>query len=94
MLDKHGVLQTDPDSIKQITLDAYKYRLRNREMKPELKELQQLKENLFRKRMNMSKNNKTPDWTLDELNLVLNHLKKKMLQEIHMAMQTKFLSQK
>ena len=83
MLDKHGVLQTDPDSLKQITLGAYKYRLRNREMKPELKERQQLKENFFRKRMNMSKKNKTPDWTLDELNLVLDHLKKDASRDPH-----------
>ena len=39
MLDRNGVLQTDEDSIKQASVEAYKYRLTNREIKPELKEL-------------------------------------------------------
>ena len=76
MLDRNGVLQTDEDSIKEESVEAYKYRLRNREIKPELKELQQIKEGLFKQRIKESKLNKTTDWTMSELNIVLNHLKK------------------
>ena len=83
MLDRNGVLQTDEDSIKQASIETYKYRLRNREIKPELKELQKLKEDLFRERIKQSKQNKTPDWTMSDLNIVLNHLKKDASRDPH-----------
>ena len=76
MLDIKGVLQTEEEEINKAAIEAYRHRLRNRTIKPDLKELQYLKENICNERLRETKENKTPDWTIDELDVVLNHLKK------------------
>ena len=76
MLDRDGILQTDIENIKSVALDAYKYRLRNRTIKPGLEALQQLKENVCILRLKKSQRKRTQNWTMDDLNVVLSHLKK------------------
>ena len=76
MLDQEGVLQTDIENIKSAALEAYKFRLRKRKIKPGLETLQQLKENVCNLRIKKSQRNETQDWTIDDLNIVLSHLKK------------------
>ena len=55
MVDSDGVLQTDETKIKETAIEAYTHRLRNRKIKPELQGLKDIKENLFRLRINQSK---------------------------------------
>ena len=75
MLDMEGNLQTDGAKIKEVAINAYKKRLSNRQIKPELKEMQVLKENICNQRLKEAQQNKTPDWTEDELDRVLEYLK-------------------
>ena len=76
MLDQHGVIQTDEDILKEISKDAYRKRLENRKIKPGLEDMQQMKENLCKKRLEEAQRNKTPPWTMEELLQVLGHPKK------------------
>ena len=61
MLDNNGILQTDGDNIKSTALEAYKFRLRNRQIKPGREPLQQLKENICRLRLRKARRKKTPN---------------------------------
>ena len=76
MLDSAGVLQTDETNIKEAALYAYKHGLRNIYIKLKLEGLQDLKEALCEQRLKESKQIKIPDWTEEELDIALNHLKK------------------
>ena len=55
----------------------------NRTIKPELEGLQDLKETLCNQRLIEAKQVKTPDWTNEELDIVLNHLKKDKSRDPH-----------
>ena len=50
--------------------------LENRKIKEELKDLQKAKEELCKMRLKKASKNVTPDWTMDELEVVLKYLKK------------------
>ena len=76
MLDDSGNLVTNPDLIKDLTLEVYRKRLQNRNMKKNLVHIQKEKEQLCYKRLKDAKNNKTEPWTMDDLEAVLNQLKK------------------
>ena len=76
MIDKEGILQTDPVKILEATTDAYSHRLRSRPIKEGLESVKDAKEKLCNERLTKAKNNKTPDWTMNELEKVLEHLKK------------------
>ena len=75
--DKDGNLITNPEKLKELYIEAYMERLTHREMSPELLKLRTLREQLFVKRLELSKKNKSPDWTMEDLDKVLHHLKKK-----------------
>ena len=73
--DKEGNITTNPDTIKEIYLDAYSDRLKHREMNPGLLKLKLLREELFQQRLKICKSRKSPAWTIDDLDKVLGKLK-------------------
>ena len=83
LLDREGVLHSDDINIKEAAIYAYKHRLRNRQTKPGLEGLQIIKENLCNERLKETKLNVTPDWNLEELEVVLHHLKKDASRDPH-----------
>ena len=76
-LDKEGNMVTNPLTIKDIYLEAYVDRLKHRDIIPELENLKILREQLFKERLAQSKLNKSPPWTMDNLDAVLLKLKKR-----------------
>ena len=76
MLDSEGILHTSPEEIETIALKTYQQRLKNRPMKEELKHIQKDKEDLCKLRLKVASTRKTPPWTLDQLEVVLDYLKK------------------
>ena len=73
--DKFGNLITNHEGLKKLYLETYIHRLRNRHIKDELKEIKKLKEELFELRLELSKCNKSAPWTMDQLEVILKHLK-------------------
>ena len=76
MMDKNGVLHTSAHEIEDIALETYQNRLRNREIKDELKHIKDYKEKLCMMRLEKAKRNKTTPWTKEQLEVVLKRLKK------------------
>ena len=76
MLDESGNLLTSYDAIEKVALKTFADRLKNRPMKENLKHVQKEKEDLCKLRLDLARKNKTPPWTLDQLDVVLNYLKK------------------
>ena len=83
MLDSEGVLQIDDTKIKEAAIDAYTHRMRNRQIKPNLEGLKSIKETLCEDRLKETKLNKSPDWDLNDLDIVLHHLKKDASRDPH-----------
>ena len=73
--DKFGNLVTSPEGIKNLYLEAYQNRLKNREIKPELFDLYVLKMELWLSRLEYLKETKTSCWKMNELEKVLKGLK-------------------
>ena len=71
-----GELVTQPTKLKELYENTYKNRLSHRVMKPELVEMYNLKMNLFKMRLEVSRNVKTEKWTPENLLNVLKALKK------------------
>ena len=76
MLDDDGNLLTSHKAIEKEALNTYEKRLRNRPIKEGLEQMQNDKENLCKLRLDLARRNKTPPWTLEELDVVLKYLKK------------------
>ena len=76
MLDNEDNLITNEDQIKHMAVKAYKERLRNRPIAEGLEHVKDAKEKLADILMEKARLNKTPPWTMEELELVLNKLKK------------------
>ena len=76
MLDNEGNLVTSAKAIEDLAVETYKKRLENRKMKDDLKHVQTDKEELCKLRSKMASKKKTPDWTMEQLETVLNYLKK------------------
>ena len=76
IFDQDGNIITNPEKIQDLALDMYKKRLENRKIKEKFEHIQEEKEQLCYKRLEIAKNNKTEPWTIDDLETVLNHLKK------------------
>ena len=83
MKDQDGVLITDPDRIKSETLIHYQKVLANRPIKDGYDSFQKDREDLCKNRLEMCKKNKTPEWTLNQLEVVLKHLKKDVSRDPH-----------
>ena len=76
MLDDQGNLVTSAESIQELSLKKLATeRLRDREMKTELKHMRKTKETLCELNLAKAKLNKTPDWTLKDVEIVLKNLK-------------------
>ena len=75
--DIHGNLVTNTEGIKNLCLDEILKRLRHREIHPNLKELQTLKETLCQKRIDLARQIKSEPWTMKQLEEVLKVLKNK-----------------
>ena len=75
MNDKHGNLLTSDDAIKDRALEAYKERLSKNQMHDNLKEFEKDTDTLCEIRLNISKNNTTDDWTMEDLKVALKQLK-------------------
>ena len=88
-LDEAGNLITEVEPLKNLYLRTYVHRLRQRQMKDDMLELQSLKTDLWKGRFEHSKSRKSEPWTLKDLDVVLKSLKlnqsrdpKEMLNEI------------
>ena len=68
-------LITNPEELKTLYLETFKYRLRHRPAKPDFVEILDLQEELFWLRLEMSKKKKTPAWTMEDLEDALKTLK-------------------
>ena len=76
MVDDDGNLLTSSEEINELAVKKLAIeRLRNRPMKESLEEMKKLKELLCEKNLETARNNKTPDWTVDEVKNVLKSLK-------------------
>ena len=73
--DKDGNIVTDPDGIKDVYLEAYKDRLKHREMIPGLQNLKIIRNELFQQRIQQARREKSPSWTMEQLEAVLSKLK-------------------
>ena len=63
IINESGQIITSPEGIKKLCLEEILQRVRHRKIHPELKELQQLKEILCEKRLNLVKHIKSDIWT-------------------------------
>ena len=75
LFDKKGNLITNPEGIKQLCLEEMVERLRHRKIKPDLIQLQHLKEKLCKKRLELAEHKKSEPWTHKQLDKVLSSLK-------------------
>ena len=79
--DEEGNLITSPELLKSLYLKTYQERLKNRDMKEELKDIFFLKEELWSSRMEELKSNKSTPWSESELRKALKSLKKNKTQD-------------
>ena len=68
-------LITNPEDLKDLFVDTFKYRLRHRPVQPGYEELLELQEELFNLRLKLAKEERSPDWTMNDLNMALRNLK-------------------
>ena len=68
-------LITNADELKELYLNTFKYRLRHRPAQPGYEENIDLQEELFRLRLELAKDQKSPPWKIEDLNDVLKNLK-------------------
>ena len=82
-VDSNGRLVSNPEELKSLYLDTYIHRLRHRPIRPELKELEILKMELFIKRLHLVKLQMVQPWTLKHLKEVLQSLKNNKSRDPH-----------
>jgi hypothetical protein len=70
-LNHTGKLVTGPQEIKTLLHKEYKERLRPRPTHPNLSHLNEIKNESFEAKLKEAKKNKSPDWTMSELDIVL-----------------------
>ena len=75
MLNEEGKLVTNAKEIEKLSLKVFKNRLKNRNIEDNLVEMKKEKEKMCEMRLKSAKNNKTPPWTMKDLNRVLGYLK-------------------
>ena len=69
-------LITNPEELKILYLDTFKYRMRQKPVKPGYESILSLQEELFKLRLEEAKKKKSPDWTLADLEEALKWLNK------------------
>ena len=73
---KAGNLVSSTAGIKKLASEHFQKVLENRPIKEDLKQLQSDKEELFAHRLDIATDNKSPEWTPEDLEQVLKNLKK------------------
>ena len=73
--DDQGMLVTAPNLLKKLYLETYQKRLKHREIKSGLKDIQFIKEELWSSRLEELKLKKTPSWKITEVKDALKSLK-------------------
>ena len=81
--DANDKLVTDKKELEKLYLQTYIDRLTPNPVKEELKDLFDLKSELFEMRIEESKTKVTADWTIDELETVLKSLKSNKARDAH-----------
>ena len=76
MIDKKGNLLTSDKAIQDRAVEAYTERLENNKIEPHLKDLEKDINELCEIRLKVSKRNKTPPWSMDDLKLAVKQLGK------------------
>ena len=76
MLSLCGNLVTSAENLEKHMIEHYEKVLSNRPINPELEGLNKDKESLCSKRMEIARQNKSDPWTIEDLEIVLKHLKK------------------
>ena len=69
--DKSGNVITNHEGLKQLYLNTYVHRLRNRPIKQDYQEIKELKEELFELRLELSNCNQSVPWNMEDLEFVL-----------------------
>ena len=75
MLGKDGNIITSSKEIEELALEVFEERLKNRAINDELSEMKKNKEELCELRLRVAKQNKTPEWKMKDLEIVLRNLK-------------------
>ena len=75
MLDDKGNLITTSAAMDKLVLDMYRDRLQSHQIKESLKMHEVQREELWAKRLEEAQQNKTPEWTLEDPEIVLQQLK-------------------
>ena len=73
--DQNNRLVTDPDGLKKLYLETFTHRLRTRPPKESVKETFELQQTLMEKRLAITADKKSPEWTEIEVKDVLKSLK-------------------
>ena len=73
--DKFGNVITNHEGLKQLYLNTYVHRLRNRPMKEEYQDIKVLKEELFELRLELANCNQSVPWNMEDLEFVLSNLR-------------------
>ena len=76
MINSEGNLETDGEVIKEMAIEAYEERLKNRPIKQGLEDVKSAKEKLSESLMEKARTNKTPQWNMEDVSEVLKKLKK------------------
>ena len=74
-IDVNGRLVTDPENLKKLYLDTFTHRLRQRPVKEDYSEIYKLQQGLLEKRLLISRENKSDEWTEEDILKTLNSLK-------------------
>ena len=81
--DSQGNLITDQNGLEQLYLKTYVERLKPNQIKPGLETLEEMKELLFKMRLEICKDRKSKWWEMDDLEAVLKSLKDDKARDAH-----------
>ena len=70
-----GKIVSGPKELKILMAKEYKQRLRNRPVRPDLKQMKLRKNRIFQLKLKLAESKKSPEWTMADLNKVLSRLK-------------------
>ena len=62
-----GQIITNPEELKDLYLDTFKFRVRHRPVKPGFEEYMDVQEELFNMRLKMAERKKSPKWVMEDL---------------------------
>ena len=80
MVDAYGNIVTTTAGLENLVLEQYEERLKALEIRKGLEMHKVWREELSEKRLEEAQGIKTPDWTLQELQIVLTQLKKQQIK--------------